>query len=163
MHYRPFIQRLTPWLTAYLLVVSVGLPLQRVYCACVGEQWLTVLAGEHECHHESTATAIPEVHHHGKAKGCQEQAKGCHGTSAASDCVSHDCGNAEVLIAQLDVDFTFDAATADLGLALVLPPVAFTAWPPRPLVIATALIRGPSPPDLPSGRTLLVAHQTFLI
>lgn len=158
MHYRPFIQRLTPWLTAYLLVVSVGLPLQRVYCACVGEQWLTVLAEEHECHHEATATTTPEVHHHSETKSC-------HGTDTAhaSACLTHDCGNAEVLLAQLDADFTFDDAKVDLGLAAVLPPAAFAAWPPRPLVVATTPLRGPPPPDLPAGRTLLVAHQAFLI
>lgn len=159
MHYRPFIQRLTPWLTAYLLVVSVGLPLQRVYCACVGEQWLTVMAeGEHECHHEATAAVTPEIHHH-------PEAGSCHGADSAhaSACVTHDCSNSEVLLAQLDADFTFEVEKVDLGLSAVLPSQAFTNWPLRPVVVATMPIRGPSPPDLPSGRTLLVAHQTFLI
>ena len=158
MQFRPLILRLAPWLTAYLFVVSVGLPLQRVYCACAGEEWLTVLPEEHECHHEIKTAEVRQVHHHGEEGCCHEPE-----VSHESSCVSHDCGNAEVILAQLDVDFTVDMEEVDLGLSAVLPPVAFRPWAPRPVMLEDAPIRGPSPPPLPAGRDLLVAHQTFLI
>lgn len=158
MQFRPLILRLAPWLTAYLFVVSVGLPLQRVYCACAGEEWLTVLPEKHECHHAAKMTDAADVHHH-------EPKKSCHDTRTTHDtgCMSHDCGKAEVILAQLDVDFTADMEEVDLDLSPVLPPVAFRPWAPRPVMLEDAPIRGPSPPPLPAGRDLLVAHQTFLI
>lgn len=168
MSFRPYIQRLTPWLTAYLFLVSVGLPLQRVYCACAGEEWLTVLAEEHQCHH-AVAIAEADIHHHVEKKSCHgnmgvlptdaHHLADVHGES----CTSHDCGDSETLLAQLNVDFTFEAETMDIGLRAVLPAAAFAVWLPQPVVINAAPIRGPTPPPPPGGRALLVAHQTFLI
>lgn len=157
MSFRKFTQRFTPWLTAYLLLVSVGLPLNRVYCACVDQEWVAVSSPVHECHHDAVTATI---HHH------QEAEKSCydHG-QVASSCSNHDCGDSEVLIQPLDVDFTVEWASAGIILAAFQPAVSFGSAVPHP---ASALskatpIRGPSPPPLPYGRSLLVRQQTFLI
>lgn len=170
MSLRPYIQRLTPWLTAYLLLVSVGLPLQRVYCACVGEQWLAVLPAEHQCHHGAPAVET-DIHHHARKTSCHgpnntPEKSSCQGHAGQGDtesCASHSCGDSETLIAQLDADFPLEdkAPAADFGL---LPPhFAPDAWPPRPVITAATPIRGPTPPPPPAGRALLVVQQTFLI
>jgi len=154
---RNFTKRLTPWLTLYLLVVSVGLPLQRVYCACVGEAALTLPGSEHEC--AAHAPQISEHDHHRKA--CCVVSKDCQKPEADN----HDCGSSEVVVAALDADFLLETAGnyASAPLLGTMP-----AWPVyRPLVVQavakTRPIRGPDPPGKPSGRDLLVAHQTFLI
>lgn len=157
MNFRPLVQRLAPWLTVYLFVVSVGLPLQRVYCACAGEQWLTVVLEEHECHHGSAAK-VQEVHHHGEQVGYHDEKTDHH-----SVCTSHDCGNTEVIFPQLDVDFTFEVTALSMEPGAVLPPTVFAVFVPRPIISPEVPIRGPTPPPDPSGRALLVAHQTFLI
>lgn len=157
MQFRNFTKRLAPWLTAYLLLVSIGLPLQRVYCACVGEQWLTVLPEDrHECHHE--ASDQEEVHHHALNDCCVKDK-----TPAGDSCKSHDCGEAEVLIAQLDVDFTAETTAFELSLTAILPPTVTVVWVTQPESVTTMPLRGPPPPPPLAGRQLLVAHQTFLI
>lgn len=157
MQFRPFIQLLAPYLTAYLLLVSVGLPLQRVYCACVGEQWLTVIPEEHECHHDAVAETI---HHHAENSCCHDET-----ADHETTCSTHDCGSAEVLLAQLNVDFTadLDIDKISLGLEAILPAAAFQAWPLKPVVEANAPIRGPTAPAPPSGRQLLLEKESFLI
>lgn len=157
MQFRPLIRRLTPWLTAYLLLVSVGLPLQRVYCACVGEQWLTVLPeGKHTCQHEEAIKTV--CHEHAVSSCCQAPTP-----SHESSCVSNNCGDAEVLIAQLDADFTEETSSFAVNLVAVLPPTIAVNWFAKPEPTASALLRGPPPPPPLAGRQLLVAHQTFLI
>jgi hypothetical protein len=158
MFYRPFIQRLAPLLTAYLLLVSLGLPLQRVYCACVGEQWLSLTATDHECHHASAR----EVKHEHSQMACCRLSEGKKDVPAAED--PHDCGNSEVLLAQLDADFLSEQQPSVINLA------SLSGWPPLanllprlPALIRSAPIRGPTPPPLLYGRDLLVAQQTFLI
>ncbi|MEL7161812.1 MAG: hypothetical protein AAFN92_13710 [Bacteroidota bacterium] len=155
MSVRHLSKRLVPTLTAYLLLVSIGLPLQRIYCACVGEQWISLTTVEHECHHAPEPIA-------------QDHKTGCcahgheHEQSTASD--RHDCGDSEVLLAQLDADFL-----GEKEQLLWLEPleatllVAVRPWPTKPVVSKDTPIRGPDPPPLPAGRALLVAHQTFLI
>lgn len=158
MLYRPFIQRLAPLLTAYLLLVSLGLPLQRVYCACVGEQWLSLTATDHECHHPS---ALEVKHEHG-LMACCHLPDGTENLPTAEDL--HDCGNSEVLLAQLDADFLSEQQPFDINLTSLSdwPPTAHTL-PRLAELIRSAPIRGPTPPPLPYGRDLLVAQQTFLI
>lgn len=157
MHIRKFTKRLTPWLTLYLLVVSIGLPLQRVYCACVGEAALTLPGSAHECGaHEPE---ISEHDHHRTA--CCTVTKECKQPETAD----HKCGSSEVIVAALDADFLLETVGDYEAISAVgLMP----AWPVYlPLsaqaVAKTRPIRGPDPPDKPSGRDLLVAHQTFLI
>lgn len=157
MRIRNLTRRLTPWLTLYLLVVSIGLPLQRVYCACIGEAALSLPGSAHECGaHEPQ---ISEHDHHRMA--CCKVAKDCQQPETAD----HKCGSSEVIVAALDADFLFETVGnyADLAVLGTLP-----EWPAyRPLtaqvVAKTRPIRGPDPPDKPAGRDLLVAHQTFLI
>lgn len=157
MHIREFTRRLTPWLTLYLLVASIGLPLQRVYCACIGESELTLPGSEHDC--ESHAPQITG-HDHQRVACCMIT-KDCRNQEA----VDHNCSSSEVVLAALDADFlpgTVADYAAVPGLA-TLP-----AWPDyRPLAVMavakTRPIRGPDPPVKPSGRELLVAHQTYLI
>jgi hypothetical protein len=158
VYIRKFTRRLTPWLTLYLLVVSIGLPLQRVYCACIGEAALTLPGSEHECGAHEPETR--ETDHHRTA--CCTVTKACQQTEEVAD---HKCGSSEVIVVALDADFLFETVgnytiTATLGLV--------PAWPAyRPLtaqvVAKISPIRGPDPPDKPAGRELLVAHQTFLI
>lgn len=91
--------------------------------------------------------------------------RSCHGTDTthSTSCTPRTCGDAEVLIAQLDAEFTLAAATPDPGLRSVLPSAAFIEWAPLVPVTAAGQPPEPAPPDLPSGRTLLVKYQTFLI
>lgn len=157
MRFRKFTKRLAPYLTAYLLLVTIGLPLNRVYCACVGEAWLTVLPEEHQCSHHSGAAAVD--HHHVD-----------HACTAVEDskqvaCAEHGCGNSEQLFQQLDADFLADwellpVHLSDLCYARSL---RLSEMPVRPVIDRAAPIRGPAPPPLPYGRDLLAAQQTFLI
>ncbi|MEO0731200.1 MAG: hypothetical protein AAFZ52_00080 [Bacteroidota bacterium] len=131
-------KRLVPTLTAYLLLVSVGLPLQRIYCTCLDQQWVSLTEPEHHCEHKHDDTDKP---------ACQS-----------------DCRDVEVLLAPLDADFLSEQKSfVDLHLVAVLPEVAPLPWPTKPVLTKAVPIRGPTPPPLPSGRDLLVAHQTFLI
>lgn len=156
MIFRPLIRRFSPWLTAYLLVVSVGLPLQRVYCMCMGEQWLSLTEIDHECSHDVKPQA--EASHHKMA--CCVVSKGCEYAEG-----NHDCGDSETIVAQLDVDFTHELADWSLEgtTVMVLPSVPF--WQQLQVVERAKIrpIRGPDPPPLPAGRAMLLAHQTFLI
>jgi len=154
---RKFTRRLTPWLTFYLLVVSVGLPLQRVYCACVGESALVLPGSEHEC--GAHAPQITEHDHHQMA--CCLVTKDCQKPEATD----HKCGSSEVVMAALNADFLLETVGdyADIATLTTMPD-----WPVyRPLaarvVAKTRPIRGPNPPARSAGRDLLVAHQTFLI
>lgn len=158
MLYRPFIQRLAPLLTAYLLLVSLGLPLQRVYCACVGEQWLSLTVTDHECQHASAQ----EIKHDHGPKTCCSLLRGTEDVPTVDDL--HDCGDSEVLLAQLDADFLSEQEhfVVDLAAVINLPATA-NLLPRLPIVTRSVLIRGPTPPPLPHGRDLLVAQQTFLI
>jgi hypothetical protein len=81
------------------------------------------------------------------------------------EAVDHKCGSSEVVMAALDADFLLETVGdyADVAILATMPD-----WPAyRPLaaqvVAKTRPIRGPDPPSKPSGRDLLVAHQTFLI
>lgn len=154
---RKFIRRLTPWLTLYLLVASVGLPLQRVYCACIGEASLTLPGDEHEC--AAHEPKISEHDHHRTA--CCKVTKEC----TMADAEDHSCGDTDVIVAQFDVDFMAEVSTDfELGLPVGIVPAGpgFSPLAARE-VAKTRPIRGPAPPDHPTGRQLLVAHQTFLI
>ncbi|OAV44552.1 hypothetical protein [Lewinella sp. 4G2] len=159
MQLRDLAKRLAPFLTAYLLLVSVGLPLNRVYCACVGEAYLTVTSVQHDCHHDAVETP---PHHHAEAKAscCSHDAG-----PAVETCKSHDCGDSEAVFAQLDVDFfaewNLDFSTVILGPA-ISPVTSPTLFSGSELELA-APIRGPDPPPLPYGRSLLALQQTFLI
>lgn len=157
MKFRTLTQWLTPWLTLYLLVVSVGLPLQRVYCACIGESTLGLPGEAHEC--GAHAPQKSEHDHHRSA--CCKVTRECQ----QADSVGHSCGDTEVFVAQFSADYlaTFSVDYLIFALQGVVP-----AWPDyRPdevQAIAKARpIRGPDPPARPAGRQLLVAYQTFLI
>lgn len=154
------LHQLVPFLTAYLLVASLGLPLQRIYCACRGEAWLSISADSHECQMDKSPKAVVQVE---KKISCCSAAKACHApTEGVQDL--HDCGDTDIILAQLDADFLLQDVGDFLelsGTAIILDrPVA--PWV-RPLTPRSLPIRGPDPPPLLSGRALLVVHQTFLI
>ncbi|WP_020570561.1 hypothetical protein [Neolewinella persica] len=156
MPIRNLARRFSPWLTIYLLVVSIGLPLQRVYCLCKGEQWLSISMQDHECEHEEAPKAlVAEV-----KSAC------CLATDACQSIEDkHGCGNEETIVAQLDVDFVHELSDWNVdGTTLVALPGA-PYWQQLPEVerVSIMLIRGPDPPPRYGGRELLVAHQTFLI
>jgi len=158
MFYRPLFQRLVPLLTAYLLLVSLGLPLQRVYCACVGEQWLSLTAADHECQHAS----VQEVKHDHGQMTCCFLLKGAEDMPTAEK--PHDCGDSEVLLAQLDSDFLSERNKVAFELIRMISlPATANLLPRQPVSERSAPIRGPTPPSLSAGRDLLVAQQTFLI
>lgn len=152
---RNLARRFSPWLTIYLLVVSIGLPLQRVYCMCKGEQWLSISLSDHECGHEESKAPVAEV-----KSACCLVTDVC---EVKED--KHGCGNQETVFAQLDVDFTHVLADWNLADAalVALPGVPYREQLPVVERVSIIPIRGPDPPPLPAGRTLLVAHQTFLI
>lgn len=154
---RKFIRRLTPWLTLYLLVASVGLPLQRVYCACIGEASLMLTGGEHECaaHHAKTSE------HSHQRMACCTMTSACQ----MEDVEDRSCGHTDVIVAQFDVDFMAELSTDYfVGLPVGIMPIGPAFHPQASRTVAKIRpIRGPDPPDHPPGRQLLVAHQTFLI
>lgn len=156
---RNFILKLAPTLSAYLLLVSLGLPLQRVYCACVGEQWVSLPTEVHECHHAAVAKASQHVH---GDNAC------CHPTEEGEQSLAkslHDCGDTDILLAQLDADFIWeqDKLTLPVAASLSTLPPFFAQGLTRRAIPKSTPIRGPTPPPLPAGRDLLVAQQTFLI
>ena len=154
---RKFTRLLTPWLTLYLLVVSVGLPLQRVYCACVGDTSLSLAGGELSC--VAHSATLRENDHHQMAC-CAPTPSG-----QLPEVADHGCGHSEVIVAQLDVAFLKEFATDyRIGPFAGIKPAGPVFRPLAAQSIAKVRpIRGPAPPDGPSGRQLLVAHQTFLI
>ncbi len=153
---RPLYRRFSPILTAYLLLVSVGLPLQRGYCMCIGEQWISLTDDEHDCTHGLQ----PEVVFVGEQIPCCTVTNGCQ--FADSD---HGCDDTETVLAQLDVDFTHELTHWSLANAplIHLPAAPYWAQPGTLARPKTLPIRGPDPPPLPGGRALLVVQQTFLI
>lgn len=154
---RKFIRRLTPWLTLYLLVASVGLPLQRVYCACIGEASVSLTGGEHEC--AAHEPEISEPDHHRMA--CCAMTSACQMAEAED----HNCGHTDTIVAQFDAEFMAEIATDfQVGLFVGIVPSGSVFNPLSARVVAkTRPIRGPAPPEHPPGRVLLIAHQTFLI
>jgi hypothetical protein len=156
MPIRKFARRFSPWLTIYLLVVSIGLPLQRVYCLCKGEQWLSISLSDHECEHEETPKAlVAEV-----KSACCLVTDACQSMEE-----NHGCGNQETIVAQLDVDFVHELSDwkVEFTTILALPGVPYWEQLPEVDRVSVMPIRGPDPPPLLSGRALLVAHQSFLI
>jgi len=156
MPIRNLARRFSPWLTIYLLVVSVGLPLQRVYCLCKGEQWLSISLSEHECEHEEVPEAlVAEV-----KSACCLVTDACQ--SMEKD---HGCRNEETIVAQLDVEFVHELSdwNVDFTAFVALPGAPYWEQLPEVERVSVMPIRGPDPPPLAGGRELLVAHQTFLI
>ncbi|MEL6358181.1 MAG: hypothetical protein AAFQ37_14760, partial [Bacteroidota bacterium] len=154
--------KLVPTLTIYLLLVSVGMPLHKVYCACQGAEFISFWKFEHECqlaHHHSEE----EEHHTTSCCAAHEESSHCADQFADED---HDCGTSEMLLFQLDLDFTqqlADVVVENHGHFVF--PTAFTALRERHLLyIPKAIpIRGPTPPPpILTGRDLLVRHQAFL-
>ncbi|MTB51156.1 hypothetical protein [Lewinella sp. W8] len=160
MLYRRKIHQLVPLLTTYLLVASIGLPLQRIYCACRGEAWLSITAESHACHLDRVPKAIVQKE---KKASCCLAAKACHAPTEEAEDV-HDCGDTDIVLAQLDVDFLVQDDIKFPGFSgtalLVEQTEDLRGIPP---VAPSTPIRGPDPPPRPAGRTLLVAYQTFLI
>lgn len=156
MPIRKFSRRFSPWLTIYLLVVSIGLPLQRVYCLCKGEQWLSISKIDHECGHEGEPKApVAEV-----KTACCLVMDACQ--SMEED---HGCGNEETIMAQFDADFTHELSEWNVADATLVTLPGKPYWESLPQVERVGImpIRGPDPPPLLAGRALLVAHQFFLI
>ncbi|MEM9259840.1 MAG: hypothetical protein AAGA62_09355, partial [Bacteroidota bacterium] len=123
MPLRKFFQRLAPTLSAYLLLVSLGFPLQRVYCACVGEHWVSLPTEVHECRH---AKAEKSHHPNDKPSCCQLRKASSDHHSAQS---KHDCGDTSILLAQLDTDFIWEQDELSPLLTVITEtPSAISPW-----------------------------------
>lgn len=162
MNIHRFARRLSPFLTAYLLLVSLGLPLHKIYCACRGESEISLLAASHDCGHDAL---FPEsgsgTHEVAKLPECSSAQKTC---CSATELDDHDCGSDETIVAKFTAEYLIGQDKYFLAEITALP--VFAVFNPefaaRPSVPRATPIRGPTPPPLPSGRAWLVAHQTFL-
>ncbi|MEM9837493.1 MAG: hypothetical protein AAF828_13380 [Bacteroidota bacterium] len=194
---------LVPYLSAYLLLVSLGLPLHKVYCACKGESEVSLLlANEHECRrHDHLNHQVDKV---AKASCCSKQlahtttnhhspAKVAHtelqpwevvprccskvtinersdkATSTVSCSVhanqDHDCGSTETIVAKLTADYIIDQELElpHYTFVALLPGQVFTHIVDQDALRRKAYpIRGPDPPPIRYGRTLLIHQQLFL-
>lgn len=158
MKFHAFARRLSPILTAYLLVVSLGLPLHKVYCACKGMTDFSLFSTTHACGHDEAVLA-DEV---AMSSCCTDK----DATACSFDSVDeHDCGDAETILAKLTTDYILsenDDQTFAVQL-LVLPPFTPVYTPLFTAIIPKVLpIRGPDPPPLPYGRELLLRQQLYL-
>jgi hypothetical protein len=167
-----FARGLAPYLTAYLLVVSLGLPLHKVYCACKGESEVSLLmATEHNCGHavaddSSRLQRSKEV----KKSSKKTSSSGCCSDQSSSSCSAsadstHDCGGKETTIAKLTADYLFEQEkswVAGVNFSAPLPVIFDFNLPTGPTSLKELPIRGPTPPPLPYGRELLLRHQSFL-
>lgn len=158
MKTRRLARRLSPFLTIYLLVVSLGLPLHKVYCACRGITDFSLFEQDHQCGHDEVILANEVA----KSSCCTKAAdKQCSFEKADN----HDCGDDETILAKFKADYlseqekTFD----DPSDWSAMPSYIFSAQLSYTDLVPKALpIRGPSPPPLPYGRSLLVRQQLFL-
>lgn len=169
---RRFARRLSPFLTIYLLIVSLGLPLHKVYCACLDVTDFSLFAGDHQCKLNEEAILAEEIAKLGelaKFECCRKKAiESCKARIENGEKVidqDHDCGNEETVLAKLTADYPIQKI-ADVSQLVHWPTIvpespaldqAFVAMVPKALPI-----RGPDPPPLPYGRTLLVRQQLFL-
>ncbi len=157
MRYRSFIKSLTPWLTLYLLVVSLGMPLQWVSCACAGEKAVALAGSEHECDaHGLTQLEKAEQKKNAPHKCC----------AGKEEPRQKDCCSSEVIVAAFHANFVVEPPARFVPPVTVPAlPVRLTAFllPPTRPDATHRPVRGPTPPDPPGGRRLLIAHQTFLI
>lgn len=168
MLYSVHLRRFAPVLAFYLLVVSVGLPLQRVYCACVGEVSWQLFSQPHECKHDAVHTSeANSCKLNSSSSCCAPMAELREGAKTQGDsCAEHNCGYTEVVMAQFDAEFPplDEAATLPTIFAGIAPAQGIIALPhPSLYLLRPHPIRGPDPPPLPFGRQLLVWQQTFLI
>lgn len=177
---KPRIARfLSPILAVYLLLVTVGVPLEQVYCACVGQVQLSI-AGL------SAVVADPCVHgaddpaplfaccaqRMAARTGAADEAPGaCHFGDATRLDNAHptagNCMTTEVVYAHFDADFVVMDMTddADGDLPIVIPSGITPAFSlPALAALAQAHpVRPPSSsPSPPSGWELRVLHQSFL-
>lgn len=158
-----FARRLSPFLTAYLLLVSLGLPLHKVYCACRGESKISLFAAEHNCGHAVKAEAADAVKPLLKTSCCSAAKSSCLVTEASNE--DHRCGdNDETILAKLSADYLVEKQDLLLGQAVgVLPvPLVQELLPPVVFAAKAVPIRGPTPPPLPFGRDLLLRRQLML-
>lgn len=174
MKLHSFARGLAPYLTAYLLLVSLGLPLHKVYCACRGISEVTLLlAKEHDCGHDEAAKERRLQSSQGQEQSHASAAKTtcCKGKTDSASCTSaqagneHDCGGKETILAKLTGDYLFEQVKALPSAMAFLPPLPglfqFAATI-RPFREKALPIRGPAPPPRPFGRDLLVSEQLFL-
>ena len=152
---RPLLRRFSPLLTAYLLVATVGLPLQRVYCSCVEETWVTLASEAHECRARERAT-VPVQH-----ACCQ---RSC--TSQPEADRPHDCGDSSVVLAGIDGDLqvTQTVSFPDSPVDILARPPVRGEWRGAGVIreVRTASPTWRGPPPL-GGRGLLVRYGRFLI
>ncbi|PHI19045.1 hypothetical protein CEQ90_14820 [Lewinellaceae bacterium SD302] len=180
-----FARRLSPFLTVYLLLVSLGLPLHKIYCACRGESEISLFSPEHACGHDAVVLADnsegegrsapatvavldkeqepapPAVTE--KASCCSSKESACLQTEVSGE--NHSCGdNEETILAKLTTDYLVkEQDYAQLLTATALPIPSLQDELPALVVAEKATpIRGPTPPPLPYGRELLLRHQLFL-
>lgn len=167
MIFRPFARSLSPYLTVYLLLVSLGLPLHRVYCACKGESQLQWVVAEHVCGHDEKkedfieSSSVEAAVLNAKTSCCKSEEKSCE--SPTSD--PHDCGRHEVVLAKMTASFLASEMkwTGDHFGPSLPPQFVAESTIPSPLLTASSPpIRGPNESPPPYGRQLLVLQQVFL-
>ncbi len=162
-------------LAVYLLLVTVGLPLEQVYCACVGQVRVQVLGMATEldsCAH-GTQDAEPLFACCAKMLAEREAANAaatvsCHfgevpltGNAQAN---SVNCMTLEVVYVHFNADFVVMNAFTDEGASLPSPAVLVSTLflSDAAAVAATHPICDPPPPVRASGWEIRIFHQSFL-
>ena len=162
---RRFARRLSPFLTIYLLMVSLGLPLHKVYCACRDVTNLSLFSGPHECGMDQEAMVAKKLAELGELAQFECCRKAALKSCQAPQNDQHNCGDEETILAKFTPDYLFgdSKALSDLtswnGVLAVQAQLsnAFVALIPKALPI-----RGPDPPPPLYGRELLLRMELFL-
>lgn len=166
---------MSPLLAVYLLLVTVGLPLEQVYCACVGQVRVQVLGMAAELDSCAHGTHDAEPLFACCAKMLAERAAAdadvmsCHFGEAIlldnTQADSANCMTSEVVYAHFDADFVTADAIMDDGTSLQSAGVLVSTpiFSDAAAVAATYPVCDPSPPPVrASGWEMRIFHQSFL-
>ncbi|MEZ4983879.1 MAG: hypothetical protein R2795_02380 [Saprospiraceae bacterium] len=166
---------LSPLLAAYLMVVSIGIPLEKVYCACMGIERIVLFGQEATggCHYQpSPDTDKACCSNPSDTCPVQQSSVCCQPSSLAAGTACHteagldgNCMESEPILLQFHASFL----PADpLLLAIVWPCSAAVLTEPYDWFTNTLPSRAPLPmyrPDPPlgnNGRFMRVLYQSFL-
>jgi hypothetical protein len=173
-----FSRHMAPFLAVHLLLVSVGIPLQRVYCACVGQesvQFPDLFAGSSTDQH--AACQLESTHKDTKSglSCCQQAAQeitpkgGCGGPQAKEDGLASPkkCLTSDLFFVQFGARFLVpdQEPWSDQVAVSFSPALASVYAAPLPCFF-TAGIRGaaraPNPPPGLQGADIRILYQSFL-